>query len=243
MFLENKYTTWYYGIINQAKQENRQKTKQTYLENHHIIPTCVGGSNDKSNRVNLTYREHFLCHWLLTKMVSDREILRKFQYAISRMSKNKISDKPIVSWQYALMRKSTKEAMTGRIVRQETKDKGAKWRAANYIGSNNPFYGKTHTEENKQKARERMVGKIIHPFYGSIDRHPFLGKKRPEHSKRMKIIMKGRKFTKDHRDNLSKTWHESRTRMACEHCHKITTKSMNTRWHGIKCKTLVEGRV
>lgn len=39
-----------------------------YKENHHIIPTCLGGSNDTSNIVALTARQHFLAHWLLYKI-------------------------------------------------------------------------------------------------------------------------------------------------------------------------------
>jgi len=30
---------------------------------------CLGGNNYKENLVLLNVKEHFLCHWLLTKMV------------------------------------------------------------------------------------------------------------------------------------------------------------------------------
>lgn len=43
-------------------------------------------------------------------------------------------------------------------------------------GKNNPFYGKTHSDEVKQTLSENMSG-VKNPFYG---------KKRPEHSKKMK---------------------------------------------------------
>jgi hypothetical protein len=39
-----------------------------YCEKHHIIPKSMGGSNDKTNLVNLTAREHFLAHFLLGKI-------------------------------------------------------------------------------------------------------------------------------------------------------------------------------
>lgn len=32
---------------------------------HHVVPRCVGGSNDDDNLIKLTYREHYLCHALL----------------------------------------------------------------------------------------------------------------------------------------------------------------------------------
>ena len=38
-----------------------------YKENHHIIPSALGGSDDKFNRVNLTAREHYMAHLLLAR--------------------------------------------------------------------------------------------------------------------------------------------------------------------------------
>lgn len=39
-----------------------------YVERHHILPRSLSGSNDSSNLVCLTAREHFLAHVLLAKM-------------------------------------------------------------------------------------------------------------------------------------------------------------------------------
>lgn len=36
-----------------------------YLERHHIIPQCIGGTNDKSNLIYLPSRVHFLAHYFL----------------------------------------------------------------------------------------------------------------------------------------------------------------------------------
>lgn len=41
---------------------------QEYFEKHHIIPKSLGGSNEQNNLVRLTYREHYIAHWLLTKI-------------------------------------------------------------------------------------------------------------------------------------------------------------------------------
>ena len=38
------------------------------IETHHIIMRSLGGSNDKSNLVNLTLREHYIIHELLVKI-------------------------------------------------------------------------------------------------------------------------------------------------------------------------------
>jgi hypothetical protein len=39
-----------------------------YVEKHHIVPRCLGGSNDRENIVRLTAREHILAHKLLVRM-------------------------------------------------------------------------------------------------------------------------------------------------------------------------------
>lgn len=39
-----------------------------YVEQHHILPKTLGGSDDRSNLVFLTAREHFLAHMLLAKI-------------------------------------------------------------------------------------------------------------------------------------------------------------------------------
>lgn len=64
MFLSNKYTSLYYKII-----YNTTSDRSGYTEKHHIIPRSLGGTDDISNLAVLNAREHFICHWLLTKMV------------------------------------------------------------------------------------------------------------------------------------------------------------------------------
>jgi len=63
-FIVNKYYVWYFGIIN----HRINNTPDGYTEQHHILPKCLGGTNNKSNLVRLTAREHFVCHLLLVKM-------------------------------------------------------------------------------------------------------------------------------------------------------------------------------
>lgn len=49
-----------------------QKRKDTppvgYSERHHIIPKSLGGTDTSDNLIQLTAREHFLCHYCLAKM-------------------------------------------------------------------------------------------------------------------------------------------------------------------------------
>jgi hypothetical protein len=61
----NKYKKWYYQIIT-----NRLKNPiiGEYTETHHIVPRSLGGSDDASNLIELSAREHYICHLLLTSM-------------------------------------------------------------------------------------------------------------------------------------------------------------------------------
>jgi 5-methylcytosine-specific restriction endonuclease McrA len=70
LFLQNKYHRWYCSIITRAS--NRMLSVGMYVERHHVIPKSLGGDNTRENLVSLTAREHFICHWLLTKMTNGR---------------------------------------------------------------------------------------------------------------------------------------------------------------------------
>lgn len=78
--LNNKYSKLYHTITSNAKQ----RITEGYTETHHIIPQSLGGSNDKNNLVELTAREHFICHWLLVKMTEGDE-RGKMLYALKGM--------------------------------------------------------------------------------------------------------------------------------------------------------------
>lgn len=61
------YTNIYECII----QKRKKDFPTGYYEKHHILPRCLGGSDEDSNIVYLSAREHFICHWLLTKIYKD----------------------------------------------------------------------------------------------------------------------------------------------------------------------------
>lgn len=65
----------YKKIYNKIISERRNHPiNDEYTEYHHIIPKSLGGSDDKTNLVALTAREHFICHLLLTKMFNERTV-------------------------------------------------------------------------------------------------------------------------------------------------------------------------
>jgi hypothetical protein len=60
------YISIYNNIISFAKNFNRSKSSGIF-EKHHILPKCLGGTNEITNLVLLTPREHFVAHLLLWK--------------------------------------------------------------------------------------------------------------------------------------------------------------------------------
>jgi hypothetical protein len=56
----------HYNILCSSRQQRKQDFS-TFYEKHHIVPRCKGGTDDPSNLVYLTPREHYIAHLLLHK--------------------------------------------------------------------------------------------------------------------------------------------------------------------------------
>ena len=135
IFIQNKYTKWYYAIIQNANQ--RVLSSDTYIEKHHIIPSSLGGENSKENLVKLTAREHFVCHLLLTKMVSGQAKFKMLS-AVTRFQQSRTYQKRILtSWEYQKIREC---AVMARIGQRHTKEtcRKIKERNSSKKGANNP---------------------------------------------------------------------------------------------------------
>jgi hypothetical protein len=85
------YKKIYDSII--FKGKNRA-SNAGYFESHHIVPKCLGGSNDAENLVNLTPEEHYVCHQLLVKIYpKNRSILYAANMMCAKNSSHKRSNK------------------------------------------------------------------------------------------------------------------------------------------------------
>lgn len=160
MYLHNKYTNWYNQIINRAQNRNISG----YVEKHHIIPRSLGGDNRQSNIVNLTAREHFICHLLLTKMTTGLS-RRSMCYAAWQMThidgRNRYRP---TSRMYALLRKSLSESYKGIpklqkhwLGKKHTDETKAK-QSIIKSGKNNPMYGKSQSKETVEKISLAQIG-------------------------------------------------------------------------------------
>lgn len=148
------YLSIYNSIISRAVLEKRRRKSEIYYEAHHIIPKCIGGTNNKDNLVLLTAREHFIAHQLLVKIYP---LEYKLVFALRMMcaSTNKqIRNNKEYKWIRELV------AITSSNL-QKGKSYGNKFQKGHIlsIGENNGMYGKNHTDETKkiqsEKARQR----------------------------------------------------------------------------------------
>lgn len=100
-----KYQRWHDRIIDRARS---RKPLGCYSETHHILPRSLGGDDSASNLVELTYREHFLVHWLLTK-INVGGSLRKMQRAMLAMTMQVSESRQIFCWQFDVARRAVRD--------------------------------------------------------------------------------------------------------------------------------------
>src|ERR1017187_4691055 len=74
------YSQIYKKLINRAKIRILPDNE---IENHHVIPKCMGGTNDRMNIARLTPEEHYVAHQLLVKIYPDNT---KLAYAAKMMT-------------------------------------------------------------------------------------------------------------------------------------------------------------
>jgi|LakMenEpi03Aug12_release.lakeMendotaPanAssembly.Ray.scaffolds.fasta_scaffold991658_2 hypothetical protein len=65
----------YQIIYNKLIEKAKNRKLEGYTETHHIIPKCLGGKDIKENLVDLTAKEHFLCHKLLCEIYPNNHKL------------------------------------------------------------------------------------------------------------------------------------------------------------------------
>lgn len=164
MFQQNKYTRWYFEIIEKRKQNQ----VLGYTESHHIIPSALGGLDDDGNRVRLMAREHLICHLLLIRMTSgrDRHLMVCAAKNMCRTSKNQ--ERHVSSRVYEMIRKlhskSASELLTGIQRSEETKKKislgksGKKRSVEDRLAMSKRQIGRKWTKESTEKRTASVLG-------------------------------------------------------------------------------------
>jgi hypothetical protein len=185
MFLTNKYSKYYFNIVTSAKA--RTLATNMYVEKHHIIPKSFGGSDDSTNIVKLTAKEHLICHRLLIRMTTG-------------VFKSKMA---FAAWRMVFSSKKHKRTkVTSRIY------ESIKLEMSIAARERNKSYA--HSIESKQKISKSKIGKPRDVTWGDKISIANTGKKRspltPETKEKISQSLIGKKLgplSDKHRKNVA----------------------------------------
>lgn len=118
----------YQKLYNNIILNAQSKVNLNYTESHHIIPKFMGGTDDKSNLVKLTAKEHFICHLLLVKFVPKNKkyaatksvyMMLNWNYNNQKVVKNKggLSNK-IIRFKHPPMPDNVKQLLSEAAIKQ-----------------------------------------------------------------------------------------------------------------------------
>lgn len=127
---------------------NRKPAIDTYYEKHHIVPRCLGGSDDVTNLVHLTPEEHYIAHQLLIKIYPEHHGLAYAALKLTIGTEYTIRNNKLYGW-----------------IRNKVRVESS-LKMKEYL-KNNPhpkgMLGKTHSDETKQlqstAIRQAMIDK------------------------------------------------------------------------------------
>jgi hypothetical protein len=246
----------YDNIIEKAKSKNRirlskNNSNYVYYENHHIVPKCLGGTDEKENKVLLTAREHYICHKLLTyiyinnykiisafhRMTFDRKnrkvSLRDYEYAkliknntplpIETIEKMRIMKLNFIPWN-----KNLKNCFS-EISRKKMSDsrKGIKHSEERNNRKSQRMKGIKKSEDAKQNMREAQRNKKLSEEHKQHLREANLGKISPK---------KGIKISKEIIEKIKYTL-KNKPKLICPVCKKIIDSNNYKKYkHGDNCK-------
>lgn len=132
----------YQQIITASKKEHRATDSSTY-ESHHIKPKTLGGGNEKDNIVLLTFREHYLCHYLLTKIYPNNNNLHFAFWGMNNQQSGNSKRNYINSRLYEVAKCNVAQMMLG-----------------------NTFQKSSHSDETKKLMSKQATGEHHHTFKG-----------------------------------------------------------------------------
>jgi hypothetical protein len=248
----NKYNRWYNQIVKQAQN----RVVEGYTERHHIQPRSLGGADTPDNLVELTAREHFVCHWLLTKMTTGEDRYKMLN-ALRMMRAEK----------HGQQRYET--VITGRVY-ESIKQEYAQLQSERVSGENNPMYGDKfyRSEDGKQRQRVAVSGdnngakkeearqKISNSKIGKKRdafseewRANMSKKKQGENNPRYGVELskytrqkigdkiRGRKQTEEEKARRAEANRgKTKPKKLCPHCGEMIAVNTYSRWHGPNCR-------
>lgn len=239
-------------------EKSRNRQADGYTEKHHIVPKCLGGTNEKTNIAILTPEEHYLAHQLLVKIYPNSPPLVNAAVIMATHHTNARANNKLFGW-----------------LRRRASDYRKEWLLEN--GHPRGMLNKKHTKEKKKqigastkKAMIESVGVRIYAYnldgtfykefrtlsdcaemlgtnpsnvkYTAEGRFGYCKGKQLRYNYAESIApyskpthpLKGRVRTTTHQENLNIAIRSNKTH--CIYCGHQSNKSTITRFHNDNCK-------
>lgn len=243
------YGKWYDTLIERRKQMGRP---EGYVEVHHIVPRSFGGTDDPTNLVAMTAREHFIAHRLLAKMypesgmvhavykmVCANQTTKRYKvtsrvYELLRTEHaRRVSEDKVAAMKKSLAAKGKKQSPEHIKARTESRKRNGPWL----------------TDEAKHNISKSLKGKVGY-WAGKTIPAEYVAKRndtrrknggyewseerRKAQSERLlHNPVKRQPMTEERKSKLR----EEKTRqVTCPHCGKVGTMFIMPRWHFDNCK-------
>lgn len=218
---------WYYKTYNQLidkciQMESEGYPEDMYTEVHHILPKCMGGTNDESNLVRMPVRYHIMAHLLLAQVYPEINGLVYAAHVLVSVNNSVVSTNTA-----ALIREDFKKSRIGSHHSEETRRKISESNKGKVIPRElveklrSINLGKKHSLETRKKMSEARKRENLSE---EILRKRSLASSGRKHSeevkKKISIANTGKIFSEEHRQNISKS------KMGKGHPHTEKTKKM-----------------
>ena len=188
------------------RTHGRKKRRGVYFENHHIVPKCIGGTDEKTNLVLLTAEEHWVAHLLLVKMYPNVPQLVYACQAMSMVGSNRMGR--TTNKMFGWIRRKYAESVS---IRQQ---------------------GVLKPQEVRDKISKTLKGRIPeHQKLQNVSKQPEVAKKISESKKGKKLVFsdpegRGQKISKSKigkPNSFMQNNNPNNIRICCLGCKKETT--------------------
>lgn len=148
-------------------------------QKHHILsPKFMGGTDDECNLITLNYQDHYTAHLILAECFPKGNINRGKNYGAAKLIvgyvkqhlKKRYGDDISIHWEgfweiahreVCELNRGENHPMFGDKYSPERCLEMSEQRKGKRMGSENTFFGKTHTEESRRKIKEARANQVF----------------------------------------------------------------------------------
>ena len=235
----NPNNKWWYEKTYKDLCDSRVKLRGTIkrrgdgYNKHHIIPKCIGGKEERSNYVLLTFREHIIAHALLHEIYPNSNELA---YAFLRMIQSSHSDRKENMYKIDKFGNKIPASINFKKL-EELRNRSIEYlREINIGRKQSPEaiekmrqkkLGQKYSDETKKRWSEQRKGHVV----------------REDTREKISLARVGMEFSTEHKENISKSHKgkkQSPESIRKRELSKLRQKQVKVISTGIKYSTVTE---